>query len=55
MDEMGGALPQMGETRNECKILVEKHERMKEIGSPRCRWKDNIRIDLREVRWEGMD
>jgi hypothetical protein len=22
---------------------------------PRCRWDDNIRIDLREIEWEGVD
>jgi hypothetical protein len=22
---------------------------------PRCRWNDDIRMDLREIGWEGMD
>jgi hypothetical protein len=22
---------------------------------PRCRWVDNIKIDLREIGWDGMD
>jgi hypothetical protein len=22
---------------------------------PRCRWDDNIRMDLREIGWEGVD
>jgi hypothetical protein len=22
---------------------------------PRCRWVDNIKMDLREIRWDGMD
>jgi hypothetical protein len=25
------------------------------LGRPRCRWKDNIKIDLREIGWCGMD
>jgi hypothetical protein len=24
-------------------------------GSPRGRWEDNIRMNLREVWWEGVD
>jgi len=25
------------------------------FGRPRCRWEDNIKMDLQEVRWGGMD
>jgi hypothetical protein len=25
------------------------------LGKPRCRWEDNIKIDLQEVGWGGMD
>jgi hypothetical protein len=25
------------------------------LGRPRCRWVDNIKIDLREIRWDDMD
>jgi len=25
------------------------------LGRPRRRWEDNIRMDLQEVRWDGMD
>jgi hypothetical protein len=25
------------------------------LGRPRRRWEDNIKMDLREVGWEGMD
>jgi hypothetical protein len=25
------------------------------LGRPRCRWVDNIKIDLRAVGWDGMD
>jgi hypothetical protein len=25
------------------------------LGRPRRRWEDNIRMDLREIAWDGMD
>jgi hypothetical protein len=25
------------------------------LGRPRCRWVDNIKRDLREIGWGGMD
>jgi hypothetical protein len=25
------------------------------LGKPRRRWKDDIKMDLREIRWIGMD
>jgi hypothetical protein len=34
--------------RNAYKILVGKPEGKRPLGRPRRRWKDNIRIDLRE-------
>jgi hypothetical protein len=34
-------------------ILVAKPERKKPFGRPRRTWKDNIRIDLKEVRTVG--
>jgi hypothetical protein len=37
------------------KILVGKPEGRKPLGRPRRRWKDNIRMDLREMGWEGVD
>jgi hypothetical protein len=24
-------------------------------GRPRCRWADNINMDLREIGWDGID
>ena len=29
-------------------------EKMRPLGKPRCRWEDNINVDLREVEW-GMN
>jgi hypothetical protein len=30
-------------------------QKERELGRPRCRWEDNIKMDLREVGWGGMD
>jgi hypothetical protein len=50
-----GQVERMGETRNACRILVGKQEGKRPLGRPRLRWEDNIKIDLRKVRWDGMD
>jgi hypothetical protein len=42
----------MGEMRNSYKILVGKPEWKRPLGSPRRRWEDNIRMDLKETEWE---
>jgi hypothetical protein len=33
----------------------EKPEGKRPIGRPRRTWKDNIKMDLREIGWVGMD
>jgi hypothetical protein len=38
-----------GEMINAYSISVGKPEGMRQLGRPRRRWKDNIRMDLREV------
>jgi hypothetical protein len=43
------------EKRNAYKILVGKPEGKSPLGRPRHRWEDNIRLDLREVGWGGVD
>jgi hypothetical protein len=30
-------------------------ERKRPLGRPRRRWEDNVKRDLQDVRWEGMD
>jgi hypothetical protein len=37
----------MREKRNTYRILVRKPERKRPLGRPRCRWEDNIKMDLR--------
>jgi hypothetical protein len=45
----------MGETRNAYRILVGKPEGKRPLGRPRRMWVDNIKIDHREMGWDGMD
>jgi hypothetical protein len=42
----------MGEMRNAYNIVVAKPEGKTPLGRPRCRWKDNSRMDLRETSWK---
>jgi hypothetical protein len=34
---------------------VGKLEGKRSLGRPRPRWMDNIKMDLREIEWDGMD
>jgi hypothetical protein len=45
----------MGQTRNAYRILVGKPEGKRRLGRRRRRWVDNIKMDLRETGWDGMD
>jgi hypothetical protein len=45
----------MGERRGAYRALVGKPEGRRPLGRPICIWKDNIKMDLREVGWGGMD
>jgi hypothetical protein len=40
---------------NAYRILVGKPEGKTPLGRPRRRWEDNIRKDLKETGWGGMD
>ena len=45
----------MGDMRGVYRVLVGKPEGKRSLGRPRCRWEDNINIDLLEVECKGMD
>jgi hypothetical protein len=50
-----GHVSKMVEKRNAYRILVGKSEGKRSLGKPRRRWVDNIKIDLREMGWYGLD
>jgi hypothetical protein len=52
---MGGAYSTNGGKRNAYRILVGKPEGKRPLGRPKRRWVDNIKIDLRETGWDGVD
>jgi hypothetical protein len=45
----------MRDDRHAYRISLGKLERKIPLGSPRRRWEDNIKMDLREIGWRGMD
>jgi hypothetical protein len=36
-------------------VVVGKPEGKRSLGRPRRRWVDNIKMDLREIGWDGMN
>jgi hypothetical protein len=34
---------------------VQKLDGKRSLGRPTCRWEDNIKMDLQEEEWGGMD
>jgi len=45
----------MGERRGVYRVLVGKLEGKRPMGRPRRRWENNIKMDLQEVGFGGMD
>jgi len=45
----------MGEGRGLHRVLVGKPEGKRQLGRPRTRWEDNIKMDLQEVGCGGVD
>jgi hypothetical protein len=50
-----GHVARMGEKRNTYMILVGKPEGKRPLRRPRRRSKNNIKTDLREIGWSGME
>jgi hypothetical protein len=50
-----GHVAPIGAKRNAYRILVGKPEGKRPLGRPRCRWVDNIKMDLRVTGWYCMD
>jgi hypothetical protein len=45
----------MGERRSAYRILVGLAEGKRPLGRSRHRWEDNIKMDIREIGWGGID
>jgi hypothetical protein len=44
-----GHIARMGKTRGANRVLVGKHEGRAPLGIMRCKWENNIKMDLQEV------
>ena len=45
----------MEQSRNAYRVLAWKPASKRPLGRPRCRWEDNIKMDLREVDCDPRD
>jgi len=50
-----GHVARMGERRGACRVVLGKTEGKGPLGRPRLRWEDNIKMGLRDVRWDWID
>jgi hypothetical protein len=50
-----GYVARMGEVRGAYNILVGRPEGRRPLGRPKCRWEDNIKMDLREIGFGDVD
>jgi hypothetical protein len=45
----------MGARKTVYSVLLGEPEEKRPLGRPRHKWVDNIKIDLREMEWHGME
>jgi hypothetical protein len=50
-----GHVARMGKGRSVYRVLVGRPERKRPLGRHRCRWEDNIKLDLREMGIDGAN
>jgi hypothetical protein len=50
-----GHVARMGEGSDAYRVLVGKPEGRRPLGRSRRKWEDNIKMDLQEVGWGGID
>jgi hypothetical protein len=50
-----GHVARTGAKSNAYMILLGKPEGKRPLGRPRRRWEDNIKMDIRDIEWGGMD
>ena len=54
-NDVGGAIACKGTRRGAYRVLVGKPDGKRQLGRPRHRWENNIKMELQEVGWGGMD
>jgi hypothetical protein len=50
-----GHVAHMGEGRGVYRVLVGRPKGRRPLGRPRCRWEDNIKMDIREIGINGAN
>jgi hypothetical protein len=50
-----GHMACIGEGRGVYRVLVGRPKGKRPLGRPRCRWEDNIKLDLREIGINGVN
>jgi hypothetical protein len=45
----------MGAKRNVYRVFVGTPDSRRQVGRPIHRWEHNIKMNLREIRWYGLD
>jgi hypothetical protein len=50
-----GHVARMGVVRGAYNIFVGRPEVRRPLGRPRCRWEDNVKMDLREIGFGDVD
>jgi hypothetical protein len=50
-----GHIARMGEKMNAYRILAGNPQGKRLLGRQRRRWMDNIKMDLREIGWDGVN
>jgi hypothetical protein len=50
-----GHVARMGEKRDVYRVLVGKPDCKRPLGRPRRRWENNIKLDLREIGFDGAN
>jgi hypothetical protein len=48
-----GNVARTEDKRGAYKVLVGRPDRKRPLGTPRLRWKDNIKTDLQEIGWKA--
>ena len=48
-------MARIGQTGDAYWVSAGRSERKRPLGRHRLRWEDNIKMDLQELEWRGMD